>query len=108
VLLWMPVKSQIALRPNPVGEPWRASRMRKTLEITPTGAARAADSMNRVVEDLAIATLPPDLEDLFTAFPARNSVSIGKTLACRARKSERIVSSFGTSFTDMKFLVDNI
>jgi hypothetical protein len=68
----MPVKSQIALRPNPAGEPWRASRMRKTFEITPTGAARAADSMNRA-EDLAIATpCHPDLETISTACPVEN------------------------------------
>src|SRR5579872_4340137 len=35
----MPVRSQIAFSPNPPEEPCRASRIRKTLEITPTGAA---------------------------------------------------------------------
>jgi hypothetical protein len=76
--------------------------MRNTFEMTPTGAARAADFMNRV-EDLAMATfLPPEREEMVMAY-LRNSVSIDKTLTYKARENENIVSYIGTIFTNMKF-----
>ena len=54
--LWIPVKSQIAFRPNPADEPCKASRMRNTLEITPTGAASALDLAVLVTAALATAS----------------------------------------------------
>jgi hypothetical protein len=43
----MPVRSQIAFNPNPAEEPWRASRINNTLEITPTGAEPGPDFETR-------------------------------------------------------------
>jgi hypothetical protein len=43
----MPVRSQIAFNPNPAEDPWRASRINNTLEITPTGAEPGLDFVTR-------------------------------------------------------------
>jgi hypothetical protein len=45
------VTSQIAFSPNPAEDPWSASRISKTLEITPTGAALGFDFATRGMDD---------------------------------------------------------
>jgi len=78
--------------------------MRKTLEITPTGAAPALDLAVLLAGALATASAFPDaFEGMFTAVPMQNPVSAYGTLTWSSRKRYTLVSYIGTIFRKMKF-----
>src|ERR1700729_1849267 len=62
----MPVRSQMAFNPNPAEEPWRASRISNTFEMTPTGAEPALDVVTRGMRWL------PGFSALNARFKGRN------------------------------------
>src|ERR1700674_5089723 len=102
----MSVRSQMAFRPRPADDPWRASRIRKTFEITPTGAAPLLDFATRAMDVCVL-----DLSALATGgkTPAewrsvmRDAVSTDRTLPRSLPKCECMVLSGETQFKKMKF-----
>src|SRR5579864_4447737 len=77
----MPVRSQIAFNPKPAEEPWRASRINKTFEITPTGAEPGLVFVTRgIITPAPFRSQLEDLKVVLTTSPSRDAVSLYGTI----------------------------